>query len=165
MSTTFQSGLYRTTIALPESPKSVPEARLVLVQMTNEHPHPVVVLPNGVTDNRWTFGNQGFLARDADWLKSLVPLPRQGFYTLTRELEIGAGSKLPEGLLVQLGYTADGRPVIFPGQLMPGNAIQFGSRGALIGDLQLDFLKVNEFRVLAPPPAPAVADASASNVN
>lgn len=165
MSTTFQNGLYRTTLALPESPKSVPEARLVLVQMTTEHPHPVVVLPNGVTDNRWTFGNQGFLARDADWLKSLVPLPRQGFYTLMRELEIGAGAKLPEGLLVQLGYTADGRPVIFPGQLMPGNFIQFASRGALIGDLQLDFLRVNEFRLLAPPAVPAVANATASNVN
>jgi hypothetical protein len=160
----IQSGLYRTTLPLPEQPQAVPEGRLVLIQVTPEHPHPVVVLPQKAVDNRWLFGNQGVLARDPAWLASLVPLPRQGFYTLTRDLEIGQGVRMPEGLLVQLGFTAQGQPVIFPGQLMPGNSIQFAARGALITDLQLEFLKVNEFRLISPPAdAAAVPPPSAQN--
>ena len=147
------NGLYRTTLPLPGKEQQVPAGRLVYFHAKSDQGQPAVVLPHQVVDNRWQFGNQGFLVQDPEWPSTLIELPRQGFYTVTRELRIGQGVKLPEGVLVQLGFTAQGEAVIFPGVLEAGNRIAFQQAGAKISDLQLDALQVIDFKLLAPPPA------------
>lgn len=149
------NGLYRTTLPLPGREQQVPAGRLVYFHAQSDEGKPAVVLPREVVDNRWQFGNQGFLVQDAAWPQSLVELPRQGFYVVRRELRIGQGVKLPEGVLVQLGYTAQGEAVVFPGVLESGNRIAFQTAGAKVSDLQLDSLEVIDFKLLAPPATPA----------
>ncbi len=155
MSEEFPNGLYRTTLPYPEQPNAVPAQRLIRLVNTAEHEHPVAQMPTGVADNVWTFGTQGFLAKDLAWLKSLVPLPQMGFYTVRETIELGQGSSLPPSLLVQLSYTQEGKAVIFPGELTAGNQINMKTKGALLGDLQLDSLELCTFRLLAPPEKPA----------
>jgi hypothetical protein len=150
MSQEYPNGLYRTTLPFPEQPTAVPAQRLIRIVNTAEHEHPVVQTPTGVTDNVWTFGTQGFLAKDAAWLKALVQLPQMGFYVVKETIELGQGSSLPPALLVQLSYTQEGKAVIFPGELTQGNQINMKTKGALLGDLQLDSLELCTFRLLAP---------------
>lgn len=147
-------GLYRTTVPLQGKEQAVAAQRLVLFHETSAQGKPIVLLPNGVVDNRWSFHKAGYLVDDATWLRTLVPLPNMGFYTLKQTLNVGPGVDLPPGLLVQLSYTQGGEPVIFPGQLMPGNRIQFPSNGSRVTDLQLRLLEEVTFKVLAPPPTP-----------
>jgi hypothetical protein len=150
-----QAGLYRTALPLTVEgqPQPLAAPRLVLIQYVEGHEAPVLVFPKEVKDNRWTFQDRGMLVKEQEeFLKTLVSLPAQGFYKVSQPLQLGNNVTLPVGLLVQLGYTVEGRPVIFPAHLMPGNAIQFSSRGAPLSDLQLDMLEVNAFVLLTPPP-------------
>jgi len=163
MSDAPRTGLFRTTLPLPSNEKAVPAARLIWLQTENDHGKPVVVLPSGVTDNRWTFGNRGFLVNDPTWLASLVALPPQGFYQLDGDVRLQGGVTLPGGLLVQLGFTRTGESVVFPGHLFPGNQIRFASRGAKLGDLQLEKLTPQRFKLLAPPNAEAPAPDATSD--
>lgn len=150
-------GLYRTTIPLPTKEAQVPGSRLIFFQDTTDHGKPAVLLPKEVVDNRWVFHQQGYLVEDAAWPGTLVPLPRQGFYSLLREVPIGNGQKLPEGLLVQLGFTPEGVGVVFPGYLEPGNSISFPKQGAKLSDLYFDALQVHEFRLIAREPMPGTS--------
>lgn len=99
-------------------------------------------------NNRWTFDEASVAIDDATWADTLVPLPKEGFYELVGDVWIGSGQKLPEGLLVQLGYTKQGRAVVFPGVLERGTAIRFQQRGVLVTDLQLDVLRRSQFKLL-----------------
>ena len=63
-----------------------------------------------------------------DYVKTLQPLPREGFYVLRANLSVGEGF-LPERSLVQLGYNPKGEPILFPGK-RTGNSIEFPLRGA-----------------------------------
>lgn len=163
MSDAPRTGLYRTTLPLPGNEKAIPTGRLVWLQAETEHDKPVVVLPNGVSDNLWTFGNRGFLVDDPTWLPSLVALPPQGFYQLSADVRLQGGVTLPEGLLVQLSFTRTGESVVFPAHLFPGNAIRFAERGAKLGDLQLEKLVPQRFKLLAPPKAPAEGEGDATS--
>lgn len=151
MSSQRPAGLYRTVLPLPGNEAQVPAQRLVLFHPTSDAGKPAVVLPNGLTDNRWLFGNKGFAVNDERWPDTLVALPAQGFYTLTGELTLSEQVKLPPGVLVQLGYTQQGEGVLFPGYLQPGNSIQFEKTGARVSDLQLDLFKPIDFRLLVRP--------------
>jgi hypothetical protein len=146
----IRTGLYRTTLALPSHPEVVPAGRLVMMYMTDQHPNPIVAMPTGVKDNRWEFPLRGIPVTDETWLGALVALPNQGFYTVSSPLVLGSGTELPVNLLVQLAFTQDGRAMLFPAQLMPGNRIQMTERGVLLSDLQLDSLAPTSFRLMAP---------------
>lgn len=161
---TRPAGLYRTVLPLPGREKEIPAQRLILFHPNTDAGKPAVVLPNGLTDNRWTFGNRGFPVDDAAWPDTLVPLPQQGFYITTRELAISPQVTLPQGVLVQVGYTQAGEGVVFPGFLQPGNVIAFEKSGARLSDLQFDGLRAIDFRLLVRAPAPAGAPAPAAPV-
>lgn len=163
MSATRPAGLYRTVLPLPGNEAQVPAQRLVLFHPASDSGVPAVVLPNGLTDNRWAFGNRGFAVNDARWPETLVALPPQGFYTLKTDLTLTETVKLPAGVLVQLGYTQQGDGVLFPGYLIPGNTIQFEKTGARVSDLQLDAFKAIDFRLLVRAPAESPAPAADGN--
>lgn len=155
------AGLYRTTVELARDDANgqrqviAPAGRLVFFQDVTEHNKPAILLPEKVVDNRWSFQSRGYLVEEENWPATLVPLLRQGFYSLKRDLNVGQGNTLPKGLLVQLGYTGNGEGVVFPGYLRPGNAIAFPAKGARISDLQFDALQVHEFMLLADQPGEA----------
>jgi hypothetical protein len=160
MSIPRPAGLYRTAVGLPGKEQAIPAQRLVWLHPVTEAGKPAVALPKAVSDNRWTFQDRGFLIEDPAWVGTLVALPQQGFYVSRKELDLGRDPngreiKLPPGLLLQLSYTPNGEPVIFPGVLEPGNRIQFQARGARLTDLQLDAIDRVEFKLLAPPPQAA----------
>jgi len=144
-----RAGLHRTTLAYPANPTALPAGRLVYIHHGPEHPLPVLVLPAKATENRWTFHEKGTPIDDEAWLASLVPLPNQGFYVVRRELNVARGVVIPSRLLVQLAYTAEGTPVIFPAQRAPKNSIRFAPRGVQISDLQLDFIEHQDFLLAA----------------
>jgi hypothetical protein len=158
-------GLYRTTVPLPGKEQAVPGGRLVFFQDRTDHGRPAVLLPKEVVDNRWVFHTQGYLVDSDEWPATLVALPRQGFYSLRKEIAVGGGQKLPEGLLVQLGFTPEGVAVIFPGYLEPGNAIRFPKQGAKLSDLYFDELQVHEFRLIAREPMPGTSNQDPSGAS
>lgn len=163
MTTARTAGLYRTAVALPGKEQAIGPRRLVWLHPITDAGKPAVALPKAVTDNRWTFQDRGFLIEDPAWVGTLVSLPQQGFYVSRKDLDLGrdpAGReiKLPAGLLLQLSYTPEGEPVIFPGVLEPGNKIQFQARGARLTDLQLDSLERVDFKLLAPPTQPTATE-------
>jgi hypothetical protein len=120
-------GLYRTTRALPGKEEQVPEGRLVYYHNHSEQGPPLLLLPSKNTNNRWTFHQRGHLVEDADYIKSLAPLPREGFYVLRSTLSVGDGF-IPERSLVQLGYNGKAEPILFPGKRV-NNSIEFPLRG------------------------------------
>ena len=157
-------GLYRTTMPLPGKGDKVPAGRLVYFADKTEHDKPAVLLPAKVIDNQWQFSTGGFLVEDAGWPLTLVKLPKQGFYRVQKAIYGPGGTQLPENLLIQLGYTAAGQPVAFPGTLAPGAQIHFAKKGMLLTDLQLDNVDVVDFKLFSLPnatPKPQVAKPAA----
>lgn len=145
-----EPGLYRTTLPLEGKEEHVPGGRLIFYHPKSEQGPPIVLMPKQAVDNRWAFHDKGFLVQEPAWGSTLVKLPPQGFYTLKENLRIGNGVQLPEGLLIQLGYTLDGKGVAFPGRFAAGNRIEFEKRGVRITDLQLDALNPQPFKLVAP---------------
>lgn len=152
--TTLSTGLYRTTLPYPGQEQAVPAQRLVLLNTDNEHGKPVILMPEKAVSNQWLFRNRGMLVNEASWLDTLVALPKQGFYTVQKEINGPQGAKLPVSLLVQLGFMVSGQPVVFPGTFKEGAMIAFGTRGMPISDLQIDNLVVATFKLAAAPPKP-----------
>lgn len=141
------AGLYRTIFPHPKSPQQVPARSLVFFSPTSDQGPPIVLLPSERKGNLWAISQQGFLTDDEAWCKTMVPLPAQGYYTLTRDLVFGAGQTLPQGLLVLFSYTRGGDPVAFPGVTTPENAIAFARDGVGLTDLQLPYLQGANFRL------------------
>ncbi len=156
-------GLYRTLFALPGAEKAVPAGALVYFHDHSEHGTPVVILPERAVDNRWQFSGEGHSIADERWPTTLVQLRKEGFYRAGTSLSLPGGRKLPEGLLVQLGYTRRGESVVFPGELASGTVIRFRSRGLMVTDLQADSLVRAGFKLMGrSPKTPAAAPASST---
>lgn len=142
-----QAGLYRTIFPHPKNPQQVPARTLVFFSPTSDQGPPIVLLPNERRGNLWTISQQGFLTDDESWCRTMVALPPQGYYTLTRDIVFAAGQTLPEGLLVLFSYSRAGEGVVFPGVTTPENAIAFARDGIVLSDLQLPFLQGATFRL------------------
>lgn len=139
------AGLYRTIFAHPDKPKAVPARKLVYFAPTSDQGPPAVLVPDGRDGRVWRFGKKGVKADDAAWLQSLVPLPSQGYYQLTRELIYGIQQKLPERLLVFLSYDNNAQAVVYPGVGLEDQNIVFGNDPIALSDLQIESLEPVSF--------------------
>jgi len=104
-------GIYRTTQPLDDD---VPAGRLVFFHNHGD-PGPGVYLPTGWSANRAAWDEDGHTIPSDEWAESLTPLPDEGFYRVTEAFtccEQRCRVYEPE-LLVQLGYDADGQPILF----------------------------------------------------
>ncbi len=153
-------GLYRTVFPLPGNEAAVPANTLVYFHNHSEAGPPQVQLPETARHNRWSFHKDGITVGDLDWTRTLVPLPKEGFYTVTERLWIGGGQTFPVGLLMQLGYTRQGQPAAFPGVLIDGGTIRFQRRGAIVSDLQVETLQRSDFKLLTLAPQPTDGEAA-----
>lgn len=155
-----EAGLYRTTFAHPKSPQAIRERMLVYFSPKSDQGPPIVLPPEKLQAQQWSFAQRGFLVDDEAWARSLIPLRPQGYYTLTEELLVGPGQRLPSELLVLLTYTAQGEGVLHAGVTTPESFIAFAREGVVISDFQLDTLAQAAFRLAkgqvasAPKPAP-----------
>jgi hypothetical protein len=104
-------GIYRTTRPLGDD---VPAGRLVFFHNHGD-PGPGIYLPSGWAVNRAAWDEHGHTIPSDDWAASLSPLLDEGFYRVTEEFsccEERCRVYEPE-LLVQLGYDAEGHPLLF----------------------------------------------------
>jgi hypothetical protein len=139
-------GIYRTTRPLGDA---VPAGRLVYFHDHGE-PGPGVYLPVSWKLNRAVWSERGDTIPDEAWARSLRPLPREGLYRVREPFHCCPKKcRLFEaGLLVQLGYDGEARPILFvPEWTSSGLAIP--AQGTLVDDeklAKLDELKVTEHR-------------------
>lgn len=135
-----EAGLYRTIFAHPTQADAVGARTLVYFSPSSDQGPPAVLVPDARDGRVWRFGSKGVQADDRAWLQTLVPLPPQGYYELTRELIYGVGQQLPKRLLVFVSYDAGANAVVFPGVGLPDQTIAFGNEPIVLSDLQLDSL-------------------------
>ena len=104
-------GLYRTTRDLGEE---IPAGRLVYFHNHGD-PGPGVYLPSGWSSNRAQWSQTGHVVPSPEWAESLEPLPDEGLYRVREPFRCceRACRTYEADLLVQLGYDADGRPLLF----------------------------------------------------
>ena len=134
---TLSPGLYRTSVAYPGSEEQIPAGALVYVgaRASGER---FVVRPSTNRMNQWYWSEPTTLLDFEDWLVTLKRLPNEGYYVLPMDLCDSAGSVLLAAhSIVQLGYSADGRALVFPGERHTGlyaNALFFGAEGMSVDD-------------------------------
>ncbi|HEX4351908.1 MAG TPA: hypothetical protein VHZ95_03320 [Polyangiales bacterium] len=130
-------GLYRTLAALG----SIPAGRLVYFHNHGD-PGPGLYLPSGWTHNRVELQARGQTLSDPAWLHELEPLPPEGLYRVTEAFhccERKCRAFEPE-LLVELGYNAEGKAILFQPELVSG-MIAIPTTGIAIDHSTLAHLK------------------------
>lgn len=135
-------GLYRTTKPLAGHEEQFPAGLLVYFHNHSDSGLPQVLSPDHNVHNRWHFHGPGVEFRGLSWADSLVKVPLEGFYLLKRELSFDGGT-WPKGALVQLGYTRNGDPILFIGQVrtkLDENDLWFSDRGVGIPREQMSIL-------------------------
>jgi len=137
------TGLYRTTQALPGHEAAIPADVLVFLGQPQNGGSKFVVRPSENRRNRWYWGEPTTPLRSPTWAKTLKRLPPEGFYTLPRAIELEGGGRWLENAIIQLGYNAQGKGIIFIAERREGesaNALFFSDRGLGIEDDLLDDL-------------------------
>jgi hypothetical protein len=130
-------GLYRTTKPYPGHEETIPGEALVYVGTKQNGGLPFVVRPGANRNNRWYWGEPTVPLRAMGWANTLVRLPSEGFYTLPEEIRFDGGGRWLKHAVVQLGYNAEGRGIIFVAEQHDGeerNILVFSDRGRLIDD-------------------------------
>lgn len=104
-------GLYLTTRPLGDL---VPAGRLIRFHDHGD-PGPGVYLPLRWRLNRAEWQKRGATVTDADWARSLEPLPPEGFYRVRESFFCCPKHcrRFEADLLVQLGYDATARALLF----------------------------------------------------
>jgi len=104
-------GIYRTGRPLGDH---VPAGRLVFFHRHGD-PGPGVYLPRGWTGNRARWHEQGHTIPSTEWAATLIPLPPEGLYRVREAFTCCARRcrTYEPDLLVQLGYDAAARPLLF----------------------------------------------------
>jgi hypothetical protein len=130
MSTLPPCGLYRTGRPLGDS---VPAGRLVSFH-NHGNPGPGVYLPSGWTQNRATFHAKGIPIPDEAWVDSLEPLLPEGFYRVEQAFTCCEKHcrTFEAEQLVQLGYTAQGEPLLFAPEWRP-EGFALPAKGTRVG--------------------------------
>jgi hypothetical protein len=153
MATLPACGLYRTTRPLEGH---VPAGRLVYFHDHGD-PGPGIYLPSTWKLNRAQWHERGHTLPSPEWAASLEPLPQEGLYRV-REAFVCCAKQCrtyePE-LLVQLGYTAEAKPLLF----LP----EWTEAGLAIPDLGVP-IDADRLAALAPLTV-AVADAHAGRAH
>lgn len=103
-------GLYRTTRPL----EGIPAGRLVYFHNHGD-PGPGVYLPEKWNHNRAQWQQRGTTVPSADWSSSLAPIAAEGLYRVRDPFSCCARQcrQYGAGLLVQLGYDGEARPLLF----------------------------------------------------
>ncbi|HEY2735506.1 MAG TPA: hypothetical protein VGI70_16030 [Polyangiales bacterium] len=130
-------GLYRTSAALG----SIPAGRLVYFHNHGD-PGPGLYLPSGWKHNRVELQARGQTLSDPAWLHELEPLPPEGLYRVTEAFhccERKCRAFEPE-LLVELGYNAEGKAILFQPELVSG-MLAIPTTGIAIDHAKLAHLK------------------------
>lgn len=114
----YQPGIFKTTKFLPENEATVAPNLLILIRTDGEFAPASVLLPVQNVHNQWRFQMPGVKIPKVDygWGSSLVKLPHEGFYRLTREFKFGDNGRWLPNAIVQLGYTRAGEPILFIAQ-------------------------------------------------
>ena len=104
-------GIYRTTVPLPDH---IPAGRLVFFHNHGD-PGPGIYLPSSWAANRARWHDHGHPIPSPAWAASLAPLAAEGFYRVREPFTCcEKRCRLYEAdLLVQLGYDASARPLLF----------------------------------------------------
>jgi hypothetical protein len=129
-------GLYRTTAPYPGQEQAIPAGVLVYVG-ARDTGAPFVVRPGQNRRNRWFWGEPVTLLRSLSWGETLKRLPSEGFYTLPHDLEVAGGGRWLKNAIVQLGYSGEGRGILFVAEDHADetrNVLVFSGRGMLIDD-------------------------------
>jgi len=135
-------GLYRTTLAHPLAPREIPASALVYVGTSPEGDF--VVRPHHNENNRWFWHAPTTPLDDAEWARTLMVLPIEGFYTLPEAIELEGGGRWLANALVQLGYDGEGHGILFIAERRANreeNALFFSDRGLRIADELLKRLR------------------------
>lgn len=133
------NGLYRTTTAMPGQEDTFPAN--VLVYVGENAGQKFVVRPGQNRNNRWFWGEPTTPLRSPTWSRTLKKLPSEGFYTLPDELTFEGGGRWLKNAVVQLGYNAEGKGILFVGETHESeerNILQFSDRGMMINDELLE---------------------------
>lgn len=136
-------GLYRTTQPLPGHEEEFPADVLVYLGQPQNGGVKFVVRPGQNRNNRWFWGDPTTPLRSPTWAKTLKALPSEGFYTLPETLELDGGGRWLKNAIVQLGYNAEGRGIIFVAEWQEDgkeNVLRFGESGLMIDDRLLSRL-------------------------
>ena len=136
-----EPGLYRSTSAMPGNETNFPAN--VLVYLGEKNGQKFVVRPGRNSNNRWLWGDPTTPLRSPTWSKTLRRLPAEGYYVLPEELRFEGGGRWLKGAIVQLGYSPEGRGIVFVAEqrdTAPDNALYFSDRGMIVEDSVLDRL-------------------------
>jgi len=104
-------GIYRTTEAIGDE---VPSGHLVFFHNHGD-PGPGVYLPSGWAANRAVWDETGHTVPSEEWVETLEPLLDEGFYRVVETFACcEQRCRVYEAdLLVQLGYDAEARALLF----------------------------------------------------
>ncbi|MCX7807673.1 MAG: hypothetical protein N2515_03615 [Deltaproteobacteria bacterium] len=129
-------GIYRTIEAIG----SVPKGRLVFFHNHGE-PGPGIYLPEKWIGNKAVFSTRGLLLPSPEDTAKLLPLPREGFYRVTRQFHCCPKKcrVFAVDTLVQLGYDWAATPILFEPEWM-GAVLRLPEEGTRIQDESLAFL-------------------------
>ena len=126
-------GLYRATKPIPAGSDTIAPPRLVYYHNHSQQDSSMVLLPDVNEENRWSFKEKGFLISDAGFIEGLEPLKAQGLYRMREHFHPNDDQVVNANALVQLGYDAQGDPILFfPKGVEGENALAFPSSGMKI---------------------------------
>lgn len=133
----YQPGIYKTTKFLPGNEATVAPNMLILIRTDGEFAPASVLLPVQNIHNQWRFQMPGVKVPTVSygWGESLVKLPHEGFYRLTREFKFGDTGRWLPNAIVQLGYTRAGEPILFIAQRrapLVANDLFFSDKGVKV---------------------------------
>ncbi len=137
-------GLYRTTRPYPGHEEEIPADTLVFVGVNSNGGMPFVVRPQANRNNRWFWSEPTIAVRALNWAESLARLPPEGFYNLPETLEFDSGGRWVKNAIVQLGYNAKGKGIIFVAEQHEDeerNVLVFSDQGRVIDDGLLNRLQ------------------------
>ncbi len=124
-------GLYRTGAGLPGKEAAIGPGGLIYFHNHSKQGPPIALLPERNTFNKWAFSERGYLVdgEGADgFIAALVALPAQGFYAVTRRIQLVGDQVLLPRRLVQIGYNRRGHVILFPAEFR-GNGFWFPEQG------------------------------------
>ncbi|MCA9689111.1 MAG: hypothetical protein KC636_05835 [Myxococcales bacterium] len=130
----LQPGIYKTTQFLPKHEATIGPDQLVLIRTDGEFAPASVLLPVQNLNNQWRFQMPGVKVPTTarTWGDSLIKLPHEGFYRLTREFTFGDTGRWLKNAIVQLGYTRAAEPILFIAQRrspLVANDLFFSDKG------------------------------------
>ena len=139
----YQAGIYKTTKFLPGHEATVAPNMLILIRTDAEFAPASVLLPVNNVQNQWRFQMPGVKipASSFGWGESLIKLPHEGFYRLTREFSFGESGRWLKNAIVQLGYTRGGDPILFIAQRrspLVSNDLFFSDKGVKVELAELE---------------------------